>query len=105
MQSRGLQPDVRTFTTALNACAKANQLNKALSIIERMYMQEVQPDVATYNVLLQACDRQNKLDIIGQLISQMPLLGVEPSILDSSVADTAAQSVHRHLWPQGMQTV
>ena len=39
MQSRGLQPDVRTFTTALNACAKANQLNRALSIIERMYMQ------------------------------------------------------------------
>eukprot|EP00965_Chrysotila_dentata_P105290 3477497-Pleurochrysis_carterae.AAC.1 len=46
MQGRGLQPDKHTFTTALSACAEANQLNRALSLIERMYAIEVQPDVA-----------------------------------------------------------
>ena len=40
-QERGLQPDVRTFTTALTACARENQLNRALSLIERMYKLEV----------------------------------------------------------------
>ena len=35
-------------------CACAKQLNRALSLIERMYKLEVAPDVATYNVLLQA---------------------------------------------------
>jgi len=41
MQERGLQPDAKTFTTALMACANANQLNRALSLIERMYVAEL----------------------------------------------------------------
>ena len=39
----GLTPDIKTFTTALTACARENQLNRALSLIERMYKLEVAP--------------------------------------------------------------
>ena len=52
MEGRGLTPDLKAFTTAISACAKANQLNKAISIAARMYQLEVAPDVATYNVRL-----------------------------------------------------
>ena len=34
------------------ACAKANQLNRALSLIERMYKLEIKPDAATYDILM-----------------------------------------------------
>ena len=86
MQERGLQPDVKTFTTAINACARENQLNRALSLIERMYKLDIKPDVVTYNVLLQACDKQGKVEIIEQLITQMPQLGVEPNLVNYNTA-------------------
>lgn len=79
-------PEVRTFTTALTACARENQLNRALSLVERMYQLEVAPDVATYNVLLQACEKQGKHEVVEQLIQQMPELGVEPNIVNYNTA-------------------
>ena len=82
----GLQPDVKTFTIALGACARENKLNRALSLIERMYKLEVAPDVATYNVLLQACAKQEKFDVIAALIDQMPELGVEPNVVNYNTA-------------------
>jgi pentatricopeptide repeat protein len=86
MQGKGLHPDVATFTNALSACAQENQLNRALSLIERMYTVEVAPDVASYNVLLQACDRAGKHAEMLGLIESMPKLGVEPNMVNYNTA-------------------
>jgi pentatricopeptide repeat protein len=55
MQERGLQPDAKTFTTALMACANANQLNRALSLIERMYVAELGQMVPSVSLIALNC--------------------------------------------------
>lgn len=48
-------PDVYSYTSVIDACAKSGQLQRALEVLEGMQRVRVTPSLVTYNALILAC--------------------------------------------------
>ena len=58
MPSFGLQPDSYSFSTAINACARAGQTDRALTIFKQCSADSLNPpDAFVFNAALEACRR------------------------------------------------
>ena len=73
MRASGIQPTVNTFTSLIDACGKANELEQALHILEAMLMEGVCPNERTFTSLITACvqTEQPKLQIAVAVLQQM----------------------------------
>ena len=47
LTSRSLEPSIRSFNSALNACARAGQLARARRLLDGMVGAGIQPDAAS----------------------------------------------------------
>ena len=41
-----------TYTTLINACGRAGQLERAFAVLAEMRLQQLQPNVVTYTTLI-----------------------------------------------------
>ncbi|CAM9882463.1 unnamed protein product [Ectocarpus sp. 12 AP-2014] len=88
MRAEGVAPDVFTFTTAITACGKAGQWERALDLLEEMggggggddglrrrrTGVPIAPDVASINAAISACARagqwESALGLLGRMAAQ-----------------------------------
>ena len=54
MDVLGVTPDTITFTSLINACSKAQQLEKAFEVIDCMRTANIAPNIFTYTTLIGA---------------------------------------------------
>jgi pentatricopeptide repeat protein len=104
MPGLGLLPDLITMNSAISACEKGGQWQKALTLLESMPRLGLQPDVITMSAAILACERGGQrektlalrksmlgvgLASISGLPPGAPLLGrkADESVIDQSAAD------------------
>lgn len=71
----------RSFNTALAACSRARDLQKALRVLDQMIAARKNPGVFTYTTVIQCCARKSgDAETAEQLFEQMINDGLEPSV-------------------------
>lgn len=73
MRSKGLAPDVFTYSTAITACGKAGQWERALMLLGEMEtgQEKLAPDVISINAAIAACGRAGECDRALELLRRM----------------------------------
>lgn len=76
MRKQGLKPDMITYSTAITACGKAGQLERALSFLDEIETGsegEVAPDVVAINAAIAACairgDSEKALELLDRMMT------------------------------------
>jgi pentatricopeptide repeat domain-containing protein 1 len=96
MRSSAVKPDVISFNTAIDACAKAGQWERALSLLVAMKSVGVTPNVRTFNCAIAACDKGNgQWERAMYLLNEMRVAGVPPDAVTFNSVRT------RRLQPTG----
>ena len=79
---RQQHPNVEAYTELLDGYAKANQLNKALSILKLMRERSVNPNEYTYTCMIGALAKAQKLDQAEKLLDFMANNdGIRPGVV------------------------
>lgn len=60
-----------TYNALIKDCQRANQLQRALGLLETMKSQGVVPDVITYNALIGTCSQSNQSDLFLEVLREM----------------------------------
>ncbi len=71
------QYQVDCFNGALEACALAEDVDGAVSLMAEMGRSGVTPDVNSFRPLVAACERNRKQDLKKDLVEAMSKLGLE----------------------------
>ncbi len=56
-ESAGVNPDVITYSSAISACEKGGQWQRALDLLARCESAGIKPNVITYNSAISACEK------------------------------------------------
>lgn len=68
MGPAGVQPDVVSYTTAMDACASVGDIAKAQSLLSKMVEQGIQPNHRSFNAVMSAYGKAGKAtEAIGVL--------------------------------------
>ncbi|XP_057863479.2 pentatricopeptide repeat-containing protein At5g02830, chloroplastic isoform X4 [Cryptomeria japonica] len=81
MNETGVRPDSITYTTAIKACVKNKNPEKAFLIFETMKKYRIQPNLVTYNTLLRARRNYGNLAEVQQSLAiyeEMRIAGYAP---------------------------
>jgi pentatricopeptide repeat protein len=54
---RRLKPDAISYTMAIRACLRVNDIHRAELLMQRMEMSDTQPNTITYNIILNHCSK------------------------------------------------
>eukprot|EP00973_Karenia_brevis_P034680 4785837-Karenia_brevis.AAC.1 len=57
MCSRGLSPDVISFSAAISACEKGGQWQRVAPLLNEMRSRGLSPDVISFNGAISACKK------------------------------------------------
>ncbi|XP_078157670.1 pentatricopeptide repeat (PPR) superfamily protein [Carex rostrata] len=73
MRDRGLEPDLVSFNTLINARAKASSLGPglALELLNQVRQSGLRPDRITYNTLISACTHNSNLEDAMKVFDEM----------------------------------
>ena len=71
MRTHNIKPDVISFNSAINACAKDNQTAAAMKLLSEMESCGVEPDIQTYNALISSCGKLNIVFVLKQKVFEM----------------------------------
>ena len=71
-------PDVYSYTSVIDAFAKAGELERALRILEDMRHARVRPSLATLNALVSACRSGGQWQRALAIVEEMRRSGIEP---------------------------
>jgi len=63
--------DARSFTTALNACARGQKWCKALALLQDMPRHGVEPEAECFNVTFRACESANQWNEARRVMGYM----------------------------------
>ncbi|CAE7242276.1 unnamed protein product [Symbiodinium natans] len=73
--------DVVACSSAITACERGQQWEKAIGLLMEMRKQEVQPNVITYNAAMSACEKGDSWQTAFVLFAEMVELKVSPSVV------------------------
>jgi len=73
--------DVASFSAVVHACAKANDVPRAESWVEKMHAAGVEANIVTYNSVINACARTANADRAEYWLERMESSGVVPAAL------------------------
>ncbi|KAI8141630.1 hypothetical protein BJV82DRAFT_618510 [Fennellomyces sp. T-0311] len=62
IKEQGFKPDVVIYTSLISACAKQQDMNRALMILEEMQTFDVKPNIYTFNSILSLLSRKQHID-------------------------------------------
>ena len=72
---------MNTYTSLIDACGKAQQLDHAFSLLEHMQSLGVMPNGATYSTLINVCARCGEVDRALAILEQMAAANTTPDTL------------------------
>ncbi|CAM6128084.1 unnamed protein product [Calypogeia fissa] len=78
MKESGIQPDMYSYRSLIDACAQHGEVAKAVSVFEDIKSSGIIPNVYVYNSLMNV--RAEDTDAVWQLYLDMQALGVEPDL-------------------------
>jgi len=81
MKSEGPQPDVFTYSTIINACAKRGDIQRVMNFLNEMIESGAVPNVITYNSALDGCSKAKDCVNAEKLISDMESRGIKPNVI------------------------
>lgn len=81
MKERGVFPDVPTYNSVMNVCAKANKVQWAYNILEKMQVAGLVPDKASFTVLMNAAIAENDIDRAFETFHLMRSHVTEPDVV------------------------
>lgn len=100
-EARLSPPDVYSYTSVIDACAKSGELDRALEVLEEMRRARVRPSLVTYNTVILACggagdtktrrggsDWRRALSFVEEMVSS----GVKPDVYTLTVAVAACEA-------------
>ncbi|CAM9780507.1 unnamed protein product, partial [Laminaria digitata] len=84
---------VYSYTSVIDACAKAGQLGRAMDVLERMRRDRVSPSLVTYNTLILACgtgggEWRRALELVGVMVDS----GIKPDAFTFTLALAACEA-------------
>jgi pentatricopeptide repeat protein len=100
-RSRGLEPTTISFNTAINACARARDAERALGYFRAMEAASIERNTVTYTGLIHACAEGMQLDKAMALFTYMEVVGVERNAITYSVAINGC--TRNGQWELGLQ--
>lgn len=89
---RLLPPDVYSYTSVIDACAKAGELERALEVFEEMRRFGVSPSLVTFNTLISACGARGDWQRALSFVAQMAESGIVPDDVTLSVTIAACEA-------------
>jgi len=97
MQQDGIQPNVHTYTTLMNAYARVGNREGAEGVLTRMIEAGITPNVFTYTVLINAYARAGDVEGAQGVLRRMKVKGVEPNLMTYNTFLTAmVKQAERH---------
>ncbi|TMW59231.1 hypothetical protein Poli38472_007376 [Pythium oligandrum] len=85
MKERGVQPDVHTYNSVMNVCAKAKKMQWAYNIMEKMQLAGLMPDQATFTILMHAAIADGEIDKAFETFHLMRSRVTEPDVVSFTV--------------------
>ena len=95
MRSAGVQPNLITWSAALDACAKAEpaQWQTAVGLLREMQEAGIPPTVVSYNAAITTCGRAGELKQALQLTVEMRNAGIQRDLITwSALIDACAKA-------------
>ncbi|WVZ82134.1 hypothetical protein U9M48_029432, partial [Paspalum notatum var. saurae] len=82
MRDRGIEPDLVSFNTLINARAKSGCLaaGVALDLLSEVRQSGLRPDVITYNTLISACSQSSNLEDAVKVFEEMVASECRPDL-------------------------
>lgn len=81
MKERGVLPDVATYNSVMNVCAKAGKVQWAYNIMEKMQVAGLVPDKASFTILMNSAIAENDLDKAFETFHLMRSHIAEPDVV------------------------
>ncbi|KAL6048863.1 hypothetical protein QOT17_020801 [Balamuthia mandrillaris] len=81
MKDAGLQPDLVTYNTLINICAKSGSEDQATNYFEQLVQQRLTPGLDTFNSLLNVCATTKNSGLAFILWDKMRAMKVQPDNL------------------------
>ncbi|EPY32260.1 hypothetical protein STCU_01923 [Strigomonas culicis] len=88
-QTSIVQQNVFHYTTVINACARAGQVQQALALFQEMKARQIRPNVFTYTAIIAACGQAGSLDTALRTFAEMRLADVPPNVKTVTALITA----------------
>ncbi|KAG0170596.1 hypothetical protein DFQ28_001915 [Apophysomyces sp. BC1034] len=85
MLASGIQPQIRSFNTALQIFAEQGSAEQAAYILDSMIQLDVQPDVATYSEMIKANANAGQIETCIQYYDMMQHNGIQPNAYTFSI--------------------
>jgi pentatricopeptide repeat protein len=84
MDTRGIQPDVISYSAAISSCEKAGKHQSALDLLREMDTRGIQPNVISYNAATSSCEKAGKHQSALDLLGEMETKGIQPNVISYS---------------------
>ena len=73
-------PDEITYSSVINACAKGDESQRALNLLDEMRSRGLVPDEITYNSVINACAKGGESQRALNLLDEMRRYGLVPDV-------------------------
>ena len=101
MRALGHEPTTISYNTAINACARAADAERALALFREMEAAGIERSTVTYTGLIHACAEGGQLDKAMALFTYMDVAGVERNPVTYCVAINGC--TRNGQWELGLQ--
>ena len=71
MHDKGVEPDMVSYNTVINALGRCGRVQEAMEYLHRMKEQGLSPDVVTFGTLIHACAQSARKDAALALFAEM----------------------------------
>ena len=91
IESLGFEPDQISYASAIKACERVGQWQRALLLLKDMVAQQIEPDVITFTSAIAACASGGEWKRAVALLETMRACGVEPNAISYNAAISACE--------------
>ena len=102
-QRHGVATDIVAYNTAIHACAKSQQWQRALQLMEDMQGKGVPADTITYNTAISACAKGGQWQRALQLMGDMQSNGIPVDTRTYTAAISACEKGWQ--WQRALQVM
>merc|ERR1719247_1801929 len=85
MRACGVPPDVRSYSSAMQACVAKSDMQQAMQLLARVWDEQLTPDAAMLNTLLGGRATLSQSEQALQLVDAFEERGVRPDVLSYSL--------------------
>jgi len=81
MREEGIEPDVVTWNTLIDAHCKGGRHDRAMELFEEMRESNCPPGTTTYNIMINLLGEQERWEGVEAMLSEMKEQGLVPNII------------------------